>query len=211
MENFDTVLSFCKALANENRLKLIGILSQTECSVEDLAARLQLKEPTVSHHLNKLKELDLVAMRSQGNTHLYRLNTDTLTNLNKSLFSPEQMAIWTKDIPKLAWSEKVLQNYLNGDRLKEIPASRKKRLVILKWLISKFELKQSYSELEVNQIISEHYADYATVRREFIGYQLMQRDNGIYWRLPVDSWQSESKIAAQIPTIPKRYLRESNH
>lgn len=209
MKDFDTVLSFCKALANENRLKLIGILSQSECSVEDLAARLQLKEPTVSHHLNKLKELDLVAMRSQGNTHFYQLNTNTLTSLNKSLFSSEQMASWTKDIPKLAWSEKVLQNYLNGDRLKEIPASRKKRLVILKWLVAKFELEKFYSELEVNQIVSKHYADYATIRREFIGYQLMQRDNGMYWRLSPDSWQNESKIAAQIPTIPKRYPRDS--
>ena len=70
---FETLLSFFKALANESRLKLLGILSQTECSVEDLAARLKLKEPTVSHHLNKLKELDLVVMRSQGNTHLYQL------------------------------------------------------------------------------------------------------------------------------------------
>ena len=62
--DFDRLLNFFKVLSNESRLKLLGILSQTECSVEDLAARLQLKEPTVSHHLNKLKELDLVMMRS---------------------------------------------------------------------------------------------------------------------------------------------------
>lgn len=207
MEHFDTVLCFLKALANENRLKIIGILSQTECSVEDLAARLKLKEPTVSHHLNKLKELDLVAMRSQGNTHLYYLNADTLTNLNKSLFSPEQMASWTKNIPKSAWSEKVLQNYLNGDRLKELPASRKKRLVILEWLVSKFELKRAYSEPEVNQILANYYSDYATIRREFIGYRLMKRENGIYQRLTSNNWQSEKTLAVQIPTIPKRYPR----
>ena len=52
--DFDIILNFFKALANENRLKLVGILSQVECSVEDLAARLELKEPTVSHHLMKL-------------------------------------------------------------------------------------------------------------------------------------------------------------
>ncbi|MDJ0573436.1 MAG: metalloregulator ArsR/SmtB family transcription factor [Pleurocapsa sp. MO_192.B19] len=62
--DFDTLLNFFKVLANENRLKLVGILSQTECSVEDLAARLELKEPTISHHLMKLKELNLVEMRS---------------------------------------------------------------------------------------------------------------------------------------------------
>ena len=205
--DFDTLLSFFKVLANENRLKLVGILSQTECSVEDLAARLQLKEPTVSHHLNKLKELDLVAMRSQGNTHLYQLNVDTLSDLNKSLLSPEQMSSWTKDIRASAWEDKVLQNYLNGDRLKEIPASRKKRLVVLRWLVDKFELARIYTEKEVNQILSEYYDDYATLRREFIGYQLMQRDNGIYQRLESDNWQNETEIAQRIPTIPKRYTR----
>ena len=205
--NFDILLDFFKALANENRLKLIGILSQTECSVEDLAARLQLKEPTVSHHLSKLKELDLVTMRSQGNTHFYQLNADTLTRINKSLFSPEQMASWTKDISKSAWEDKVLQNYLNGDRLKELPASRKKRLVVLQWLVSKFKLNQSYGELEVNQILKQHYDDYATIRREFIGYSLMQRENGIYQRLAAEDWQNEAQITAQIPTIPKRYPR----
>ena len=205
--DFDTLLSFFKVLANENRLKLVGILSQTECSVEDLAARLQLKEPTVSHHLNKLKELDLVAMRSQGNTHLYQLNVDTLSDLNKSLLSPEQMSSWTKDIRASAWEDKVLQNYLDGDRLKEIPASCKKRLVVLRWLVEKFELARIYTEKEVNQILSEYYDDYATLRREFIGYQLMQRDNSIYQRLESVNWQNETEIAQRIPTIPKRYTR----
>ncbi len=205
--NFDTLLNFFKVLANENRLKLVGILSQTECSVEDLAARLQLKEPTVSHHLNKLKELNLVAMRSQGNAHLYRLNADTLSELNQSLFSPQQMASWTQDIRAEAWEEKVIKNYFDGDRLKEIPASRKKRQVILRWLVNQFELKRSYTELEINQILSNYHPDYATLRRELIGYQLMKRDNDIYQRLQPDNWQSETEIAAQIPTIPKRYPR----
>ena len=205
--NFDTLLNFFKVLANENRLKLVGILSQTECSVEDLAARLQLKEPTVSHHLNKLKELNLVEMRSQGNAHLYKLNADTLTSLNKSLFTPEQMANWTKNIPSEAWEEKVLRNYINSDRLVELPASRKKRQVILKWLVNKFEPVRTYTEKEVNTIIGCYYDDYATVRREFIGYQLMRRDNAIYQRLAVDNWQSETEINEQMAVIPKRYVR----
>ena len=205
--DFEMLLNFFKALSNEKRLKLIGILAQTECSVEDLAARLQLKEPTVSHHLNKLKELNLVTMRSQGNTHFYKLNTDTLADLNQSLLNSEQITSWTQDIPADAWEQKVLQNYLNGDRLEEIPASRKKRLVILQWLVNKFELERTYTELEINQILSQHHDDYATLRREFISYQLMKRDNGIYQRLASDNWQSETEIAEKIPTIPKRYPR----
>ena len=117
------------------------------------------------------------------------------------------MSSWTQDIPTSAWEEKVLQNYLDGDRLKEIPASRKKRLVILVWLINKFEPEKTYTESEVNQILSNYHPDYATLRREFISYQLMKRDRGIYQRLNNDHWQSETEIAQQIPTIPKRYTR----
>ncbi len=71
-----------------------------------------------------------------------------------------------------------------GDRLKEIPASRKKRLVILKWLASQSEVGVNYSELLVNEIIKRYHPECATLRRELIGYQLMQRENGVYWPLP---------------------------
>lgn len=42
-EKFYTLLRFFKALADENRLKILGILANRECSVEELAALLRLK------------------------------------------------------------------------------------------------------------------------------------------------------------------------
>ena len=45
-----TLLSFFKVLADESRLKILGILATQERSVEELAELLQLKTPTVSHH-----------------------------------------------------------------------------------------------------------------------------------------------------------------
>jgi len=35
----------------------------------------------------------------------------------------------------------------------------------------------------VNAIIKRYHADTATLRRELIGNKLMQRENGIYWRV----------------------------
>ncbi len=55
-QNLQTLLDFFKALSNESRLKLLGVLAQRECSVEELAALLHLKASTISHHLTKLKE-----------------------------------------------------------------------------------------------------------------------------------------------------------
>lgn len=189
-QQFQTLLQFFKALADESRLKIVGILANQECSVEELAALMQLKEPTVSHHLAKLKELNLVTMRPEGNSRLYQLDSEALQNISKEIFTPEKIASLIEDVDTEAWESKVLKSYLELDsnslegvqRLKEIPASRKKRLVILKWLANKFEIGIQYPERAVNDILKRYHPDYATLRRELIGYQLMQRENGVYWR-----------------------------
>ena len=190
--NIQALLDFFKALGNESRLKVLGILAQRECSVEELAALLHLKEPTVSHHLAKLKSLDLVSHTPQGNTHLYRLNLDRLQMLTKEIFNPEQLQLLTADIKATDWDTKVLKSFVDGDRIVEIPASRKKRLVLLKWLVQKFEIDRDYREIDLNTILKTYHEDSATLRREFITYNLMTRANGIYRRLPQVEWLEET-------------------
>ncbi len=184
-QQLHTLLLFFKALANESRLKIVGILANQECSVEELATLLQLKEPTISHHLAKLKELNLVTMRPEGNTHLYQLDREALQMVSKEIFTTEKIASLVEDVNTEEWESKVLKNYMENECLKEIPASRKKRLVILKWLASKFEEGVNYPERTVNEILKQYHPDCATLRRELIGYQLMQRENGVYW-LPTE-------------------------
>jgi DNA-binding transcriptional ArsR family regulator len=188
--DFQTLLQFFKVMANESRLKLVGILTQQECSVEELAALLQLKEPTISHHLAKLREVQLVQMRPDGNTHFYRLDTEALLRLNKSLLAQNQIESLGNDVEPDAWEAKVLHSFIEHDRLKEIPASRRKRWVILKWLARQFDLDTQYPESTVNEIIHRYHADAATLRREMVGYQMMQREHGVYWRSPETEWRS---------------------
>ncbi len=185
-EEFQTLLQFFKVLADENRLKLLGILASGERSVDDLAATLQLRAPTISHHLARLKELGLVGMRSDGNTHYYHLDTEALHKMNKQLLTPEKIASLVVDVEGDAWERKVLKDFFEGSRLKEIPASRKKRSVILKWLANQFEYGVLYKESEVNAIFQRHHEDSASLRRELISDKegLMQRENGFYSRIP---------------------------
>ncbi|HEY7347245.1 MAG TPA: metalloregulator ArsR/SmtB family transcription factor [Ktedonobacterales bacterium] len=182
-EQLQTLLQFFKALADEHRLRMLGILANRVCSVEELAELLHLKAPTVSHHLMKLKELSLVEMKAEGNTHMYRLNAAGLRALNKELLTPEKVATLVEMKDGDAWERKVLRDFFEGARLKEIPSSLKKRLVILRWLAAQFAPDRSYTEAEVNEIIQRHHPDTATLRRELIGNQLMQRKAGVYWRL----------------------------
>lgn len=196
-EEFQALLQFFKVLADENRLKLLGILANGERSVEALAALLKLKAPTVSHHLAKLKELDLVDMRSEGNTHFYSLNADALHTTSKLLLTPQKMASLVDDIEGDAWERKILKDFFAGTRLKEIPASPKKRSVILKWLANQFEYGVFYREAQVNEILQHHHEDFAFLRRELISISagLMQRDKGTYWRVSPELADVEKRKA----------------
>jgi hypothetical protein len=84
----------------------------------------------------------------------------------------------------------VLRNYLPPDgRLKDFPASRKKRRVILVWLARMFDEGRDYSEAEVNAVIERRHHDRETFRRELVGYKMLARKGGIYRRLSEDNWQ----------------------
>jgi DNA-binding transcriptional ArsR family regulator len=189
-EAFQTLLRFLKALAHESRLKLLGLLADREYSVGELADLLDLKEPTISHHLAKLQELELVVMRAEGTAHYYRLNSETLYRLNRELFTPEQVASIADNVEGASWERKVLKTYFADGRLTKIPDTRKKRDVILKWLATQFEQGVRYPEAQVNAIIKRYHPDTATLRRELVGSKLMQRESGIYWRVPLAEEQA---------------------
>jgi len=57
------LLIFFKALSDENRLKIIGLLSQCPYSVEELAHALSLSVSTTSHHLSRLSQAGLVNIK----------------------------------------------------------------------------------------------------------------------------------------------------
>jgi hypothetical protein len=183
--DFDWMLRALKALADQSRLKLLGILATRECSVEELAGALGLKAPTVSHHLARLRDADLVRMRADGNTHLYQMNESGLNVIRRSLGDGERVAGLASDVSLDGFDEKVLRSFVSGDELLRIPASRKKRQVILRWLVDFFEEGVDYEEKLVNEELKRHHWDCATLRREFIASKLMERKRGIYRRLPL--------------------------
>jgi DNA-binding transcriptional ArsR family regulator len=67
---------FLKALAHENRLMILCILSQGEKSVSELEEMLSLRQPTVSQQLARLRAEGLVATRRDGKTIFYSLASD---------------------------------------------------------------------------------------------------------------------------------------
>lgn len=79
MDNEDVIegareaAQFLKALANENRLLILCMLAGGEKSVTELEESLDLRQPTLSQQLARLRADDLVTTRRDGKTIYYSL------------------------------------------------------------------------------------------------------------------------------------------
>ena len=65
--------AFFRALAEPARVRIIDSLQQSELCVSELAARLELTDSAVSHHLRDLRLMHLVGARRRGRRVYYRL------------------------------------------------------------------------------------------------------------------------------------------
>jgi biotin operon repressor len=180
------LLDFFKALADPSRLKIVGLLARQPCTVEQLAALLDLRASTVSHHLGLLKQVGLVSARAEGYYNVYQLEEKALQERSRRLFFPGELSAAIRDVDLEAYDHKVIADFSRPDgSLKEIPAQRKKLEIILRHVVQVFEPGRHYTEKQVNELLKPFHTDTATLRRELVGYRLMQRQGGggEYWRL----------------------------
>ena len=181
----EELLTFFKALADSNRLKIVGLLAEKSYSVEELAALLKLKPSTVSHHLSKLAEAELVSSHAESYYSVYQLDKKMLEEKSRSMFSQRELSTVTAEVDADAYDNKVVKDYSRRDgTLKTLPSQRKKLEAILRHVVKAFEVGKRYNEKRVNEILSQYYEDTATLRRELVGFGLMQREGGggEYWR-----------------------------
>ncbi len=187
MDPTDELLAFFKALSDENRLKIVGLLARDSYSGEALAELLDLRPPTISHHLARLAEAGLVSARMHGHAKLYSLRLDAVHAMANRLLARDTLPQAAASVEQDAFERKVLRDFLQPDgTLKEIPAQRKKLFVVLRHLAEAFEPGRDYTEKQVNAALARYHPDTASLRRELIGYKLMQRASGKYWRPPND-------------------------
>lgn len=186
-ELIEILVEFHKTLADETRLKLVGLLALRPTCGQDLAEQLRVSTPTISHHIGRLKKLDLVNSVRENNTIYYSINVQKLRELTKAILTNEE----TGDVAPVGRQDdrqKTLHNFMEDGRVKEMPTQRKRRLHILEEILTSFASDRNYTEAEVNEIIKEKYDDYCTVRREFIMFGYMERAHGIYRVNPEEKW-----------------------
>lgn len=185
-----------KALSDDTRLKLFGIVCQQETNAGELASRLGVSESTVSHHLTKLREVNLVNLRAVGTERHYCANPGAIKRFKNLITDIERQIApeaaeesddsWINELDIDDEARKVLRNYTSNAYITQLPRSQVKLLIILDWLGTKFERDVKYTEREVNDILLKHHEDFASIRRDLVdfGYLRRERGGGKYWVAP---------------------------
>ncbi|PGM55653.1 metalloregulator ArsR/SmtB family transcription factor [Bacillus sp. AFS053548] len=184
------IVDFHKALGDLTRVRIIALLQQGHLSGQEIASKLSLKPPTITHHMSKLREVGLIKERRDKNTIYFSLNTKILEMNAKAIFtvgtggdSNMEMTVTESE------RSSIINNFFTQEgKLKIYPAQRKKKLVVLAHMIKGLEFGRVYQEKEINEYLKEFHEDYATLRRELIMCQYMYRENNQYELNPVELW-----------------------
>jgi ArsR family transcriptional regulator len=75
--NFDPVL-FAKAIADDTRQTIMSLCCCCWLSVNEIVEKMEVSQPTVSHHLAILRDAGLVDIREEGKQTFYTLNQDRI-------------------------------------------------------------------------------------------------------------------------------------
>jgi DNA-binding HxlR family transcriptional regulator len=169
-----------KSLADSSRLKVLNSLINKPQYVEELAHRLNLAVSTVSFHLKKLEGAGLVRKTKEQYYIIYYANDDILELTLRKLLDFENTDKSRQDNRIEKYKDKVLKTFFKKNKLVRLPVQRKKRLIVLEEFRSKFKSSYDYSEKAVNEIITELFDDYCTIRRLMIEEGMMERYNQIY-------------------------------
>jgi hypothetical protein len=176
----EQMLDFVKALAEADRLRIIGLLTQRSARLSEMVELLGLHPADMQHHLNILVQSDVVRL-TDG---LYELESTALENHWRKKFEGTR-ASFKPSLELEKNTSRVLAAHLNPDgTIKTIPLQATKLQVILEYLLDAFTVGANYTEKEVNMILAHFHPDTAGLRRDLIHAGMLERvsDGTRYWR-----------------------------
>jgi len=181
------ILSFVKAMASADRLRIIGILVRGRATQAEIADQLHMPVRDVFNHLSFLAHVGVIS-EADG---VYDLNEKAIESLARGQFEGKRPTYIPPE-DKHEDVRRVLKNFLNADgTIKQIPQpgsklkQTKQLLVILNYVVDAFAFDTNYTEKEVNTILRRFHLDTAALRRYLVDNGLMAResDGTKYWRL----------------------------
>jgi len=185
------IVEFHKALGDLTRIRIIALLQQGTLHGQAIAGKLGLKPPTITHHIAKLREVGLIKEKRDKNTIYFSLNLKLLESSASAILTVGtggdaslEMAVSAEE------RTAIISNFFTNDgKLKNLPAQRKKKLIVLEHIAKGLKFGNVYAEKEINAYLKQFHDDYATLRRELVMCQYMYRENNQYELNPVELWQ----------------------
>ncbi len=147
----------------------------------------------------------IVAETSNENLAHYRVDLETLNRISRAAFATPRPS--SPEIDGDEWEQKVLRDFVKDDRLTSIPASHKKKLVILRWLMTKIPPDPQFTEREISQLLKHYHPDFATLRRELVDNKFMTREQGVYQRIHTDNEIDPHIVLTRIASALSLYVR----
>ena len=175
------ILSFVKAMASVERLRIIGVLTRGRATQAEIAEQLHLPVRDVYDNLAFLTHVGVIH-ETDG---VYDLDEKAIEAFARGQFEGKRPTYEANE-EEPEDVRKVLRSFLNADgTLKQIPPQGNKLLIILNFIVDAFAVDANYTEKEVNTILRRFHVDTAALRRYLVDNGLMAResDGTRYWRV----------------------------
>jgi hypothetical protein len=165
-------------LADEDRRRVFAALVLGATETGTIRARSGLDARAAGKALQRLVDTGLVVRGDDGTHHLLgeaftvaaRAEAARTPRSDEHADAPEDVA-------------RVLRAFVRDGRLTSIPAVHGKRLVVLDWIVQRFEPGRRYREQTVNLMLAEVHPDTAALRRYLVDEGMLGREAGEYWRI----------------------------
>jgi len=174
------LLDFVKAMADADRLRIIGVLARGPATNSEIADHLNMPLRDVVDHLAFLEHVGVISLKDD----LYELSTEKVETLARKQLRVKKLEyIPAPDLDEK--SRKVLVSCLEPDgTIKRLPSQPAQLKVLLNYLVQTFTPGVDYTEKEVNTIIRRFHVDVSGLRRDLVDAGLLdrERDGSRYWR-----------------------------
>jgi len=189
----ETLMSYDKKYTSltDNQKELLALM-KSGFSDNEIAKKLAVAPSTIRHQRfifkEKAKQAKLYLAIYELTMQTDKINEKKAGETQDEIIDIHSGATMIDDryFTTISEQEKILASVfesLEPLKLKVFSSKEKKKIVILKKIAAQFVRDKRYSEKEINCILEEIYADYATIRRYLIEYGFMGRTNDgkEYW------------------------------
>jgi DNA-binding transcriptional ArsR family regulator len=83
-DQFAVVNKFLRTVADKNRLRILQVLDGKSMTVGEIYHKLKLPQNLTSHHISRLKSLELLSEKREGTFRIYSVNPKKLKEFSKA-------------------------------------------------------------------------------------------------------------------------------